>query len=112
MASSNVRPMVLSQERIAALLFMAAERSRWAARECARAAAAAALVAIASVIANAALGIAVTLVLAGGLLARRVKWLGESRSQHADAVTAEMAASFVTSNWQTRTRWGLRRRSA
>jgi len=106
---SNVRPLVLDQQRIAALLFIAAERSRWAARECARGAAAAALTAIASVTANAAVGIAVALVLSGSLLARRVAWLGRARSQRADALTAEMAASFAASSWQTRVRWGLRR---
>lgn len=101
--------MPLDQQRFAALLFIAAERSRWAARECARGAAAAAIAVIASVIANAALGIAVALILAGSLLARRLEWLGRARSQHADAVVAEMAASFATSDWHTRTRWGLRR---
>jgi hypothetical protein len=101
--------MVLEQHQVATLLSIAADRSRWAARTCARGAAAAALVAIASAIANVAAGIAIPLVLAGGLLARRVAWLGAARSQHRDAVTAEMAASFAASNWQTRTRWGLRR---
>ncbi len=103
-----VRPPVLDQQRLATVLFVAEDRSRWAARECARGAAAAALVAIASTIANAAMGVAVALVLSGGLLMRRIAWSREARVQHQDALAAEMAASVAASNWRQRARWGLR----
>jgi hypothetical protein len=102
-------PSVPDHHRAAALLFLSAERSLRAARECARGAAAAALVAIASVAANGAVGIAASLVLSAALLVRRIAWLGSARSQRAVALEAEMAAAVAASDWRARTKWGLRR---
>lgn len=96
-------------QRVASLLFVSAARSRRVARECARGAAAAALVALASVVANGALGLATALVLSAALLVRRIAWLGSARAQHADAIAAEMTASWAATDWRGRLRWGLRR---
>lgn len=93
-----------NEHQAAVLLFAAAARSRWASKECARGAAAAALVSIASVVANVAGGVAAALILTSALLARRVSWLGRARSEESDALTAEMAASFAASNWRRRAR--------
>ena len=105
--SAAAAPTAMDAYRAAALLFMSAQRSRWAAGECARGAAAAALVSIASVVANAAVGLAVALVLAAAFLARRRRWLAQARSLEEEALAAEVAASFARSNWRDRTKWGL-----
>jgi len=89
--------------RTAVGLFAAADRSRWASRECARGAAAAALVSIASVLANAAGWLAAALVLASAFLVRRLAWRARARSERAAAHSAEMTASFAASNWRRRT---------
>ena len=95
------------QHRVAVVLFAAAECSRVAARECARGAAAAALVSIASVVANVASGLLVALVLTSGLLLRRIAWQRRARSERTNAMSAEMAASVAASGWEKRTTdWG------
>ena len=103
MRRTQAPQLLIEEHRLAALLFETAERSQIAARECARGAAAAALVSIASSIASAAAGIPVALVLAAALLARRIRWLRRERSERANALAAEMAASFTASEWQSRT---------
>jgi len=89
--------------RTAIRLFAAADRARWASQECARGAAAAALVSIASVLANAAGWLAAALILAGAFLVRRLAWRARARSERAAAHSAEMTASFAASNWRRRT---------
>jgi hypothetical protein len=89
-------------EQAAALLFATAERSRWASKECARGAAAAALVAIAGAVANVAAAVAAALILTGALLVRRIRWRARARSEQKNALAAEMTASFAASNWRRR----------
>ena len=96
------RPTYTQEEPEAAVLYAAAEHSRWASKECARGAAAAALVAIASVVANVAAALVAALLLISVLLARRLGWLARARSEQESAEAAEVAASFAASNWRRR----------
>lgn len=96
---------VTVREGSATLHRLRADLARRTARTCARAAAAASMIAIGAVANGGTLALPLALGLAGVLLARRVTWVRLESVEQRSASVAEMRDSFARSNWRERTAW-------